>query len=160
MDVLREKMDIILSHYDYQVEDLLPILLEVQHESDGRYISESSAMYIADQVKIPYAQISEVMTFFSALNSTKKGKYHIEMCNGTVCRVNEKSVIESYLEDTLHIKVGETTADGLFTLDHAPCFGACDISPSVRINKKAYGHLTIEKMKSILEKLRGDSDDL
>ena len=48
-------------------------------------------------------------------------------------------------------KVGETTADNLFTLDYAPCFGACDTSPSVRINKKVYGNLTPDKMKKILD---------
>lgn len=155
MDVLEEKIDVILSSYEYREEDLLPILLEVQAISEGRFITNESAMYIADKVNIPYTQISEVISFFAALNHSRKGKYHIEMCNSTVCRLNGKGPIELYLEEALNIKAGETTEDNLFTLDYAPCFGACDTSPSVRINKKVYGKLTTEKMKKIIEELRG-----
>lgn len=155
MDGLKEKIDEMLLNHDYQEEGLLPILLKVQNLSDGKYITDDTARYIADSFKIPYSQVYEVFTFFSALNQSPKGEYHIEMCNSTVCRVNHKDNIEAYLEKTLDIKVGETTADNMFTLDHAPCFGACDTSPSVRINKKVYGNLTVDKMKAILENLRG-----
>ena len=155
MVALQERIDAILSSYEYREEDLLPILLEVQAISDDKYITNESAMYIADKVKIPYTQISEVISFFAALNHSRKGKYHIEMCNSTVCRLNGKGPIELYLEEALNIKAGETTEDNMFTLDYAPCFGACDTSPSVRINKKVYGKLTTEKMKKIIEELRG-----
>jgi len=155
MDDLKVNVEEILSNYNYREEDLLPILLEVQEASDGRYITVDMAMYIADRIKIPYTQISEVISFFAALNKSRKGTYHIEMCSSTVCRMNGKGSIEEYLEKTLNIKVGETTEDNMFTLDYAPCFGACDTSPSVRINKKVYGKLTTEKMKKIIENLRG-----
>ena len=89
------------------------------------------------------------------INQSEKGKYHIEMCDSTVCRVNKKGPIQVYLEKELNISIGETTDDNMFTLDHAPCFGACDSSPSVRINKKVYGKLTVEKMETILNNLRG-----
>jgi len=152
---LRVKVEAILLNYGYREEDLLPILLEVQEISTGRFITSETSRYIADQIKIPYTQISEVISFFAALNKSKKGKYHIEMCNSTVCRMNGKGPIELYLEEALHIKAGETTEDNMFTLDYAPCFGACDTSPSVRINKKVYGNLTTEKIKTVIEKLRG-----
>jgi len=155
MDVLKEKIDEVLLNHDFQEEGLLPILLKVQNMSEGKYITDETARYIADHFKIPYSQLYEVFTFFSAINQSPKGVYHIEMCNSTVCRVNHKADIEAYLVKELKIKVGETTSDNLFTLDHAPCFGACDISPSVRINKIVHGNLTVDKMNKILEKLRG-----
>jgi len=156
MDSLRGKIDEILMKHHHAYENLLPILLEVQTMSDGHYISIESGIQIAEGVKIPYSQLSEVFTFFSAINQGKKGKYHIEMCNSTVCRVNDVGVIEKYLKEKLDVEIGGTTSDNLFTLDHAPCFGACDISPSIRINKIAYGHLTVEKTKKILQNLRGE----
>lgn len=155
MDVSRVKVDEILLKYDYKESNLIPILLDVQGLNKEKFIETETRIYIADHIKIPYTQLHEVFTFFSALNQKEKGIYHIEMCDSTVCRVNKKGAIEVYLEKALNIKVGETTSDNMFTLDYAPCFGACDTSPSVRINKKVYGNLTPEKMKKILDNLRG-----
>jgi len=154
MDILK-KIDEILLNYDYQEEGLLQLLLEVQKLESSKYISKETGMYIADKVNMPYSQFHEVFTFFFAINQSEKGKYHIEMCDSTVCRVNRKGPIQEYLEKELNISIGETTEDKMFTLDHAPCFGACDTSPSVRINKKVYGKLTEEKMEKILNNLRG-----
>lgn len=153
-----QKTDEILSNYQSKVENLLPILLDLQNECRGYYIPTDLLRYIAEQMKIPYSQISEVRSFYAALNTVKKGKYHIEMCNSTVCRVNNNYLLEDYLTERLGIPIGEVTEDGLFSLDYAPCFGACDVSPSIRINKKAYGKLTIEKLETIFDRLRGEID--
>ena len=153
---MKAKVEKILVNYDYKVENLLPILMDVQEVCEGNYIDAEMANHLSEQMKIPKSQMSEVLTFFAAINDKPKGKYHIEMCNSTVCRVNDNHQIEAYLKETLKIDVGQTSEDGLFSLDHAPCFGACDISPSIRINKRAYGHLTVEKVKKIIEKMRGD----
>jgi NADH-quinone oxidoreductase subunit E len=151
----RREVDDVLKQYGYKVEHLLPILIDVQETCTGKYIDSELSRYLADAIKIPYSQLSEVLTFFAAINKEPKGKYHIEMCNSTVCRVNDNHLLEQYLIDSLYIGIGETTADKLFSLDYAPCFGACDIAPSIRINKRAYGHLTIDKLKQIIENLRG-----
>lgn len=150
----QERMNEILQQYDHKVENLLPILLDVQEAVEGKYISPETADYLATQLNIPNAQMSEVITFFAAIHTEPKGKFHIEMCESTVCKVNESHLIEEFLMEYLHIDFGETTTDGLFSLDHAPCFGACDVAPSIRINKKAYGHLTIDKVKQILSRLK------
>lgn len=148
----------ILNKYHNKVENLLPILLELQDGFEGYYIPPDTLREIADSLKIPYAQISEVISFYAALNTEKKGKFHIEMCNSTVCRVNENYMVKEYLEEKLGIEVGQVSDDGIYSLDYAPCFGACDVSPSIRINKKAYGKLTIEKLDRIFNKLRSDLD--
>lgn len=147
------KLREVVGKYGAKVENLLPILMAVQETTPHQCISTESAKWIADEVGIPYSQMSEVLSFFAAINNSKKGKYHIELCNSTVCRVNDGHLIEAYLKETLGIDIGETTEDQLFSLDYAPCFGACDISPSIRINKKAYGHLTVDKVELILKKL-------
>ena len=102
MDDLKNQSDEFLLNYDYQEENLLPILLEVQDICEGRYFTPEIARYIAERIKIPYIQLSEVFSFFSALNQNKKGKYHIEMCNSTVCRVNHQAAIKEYLMDARH----------------------------------------------------------
>lgn len=155
---MKEHVLLVLEKYNYKVENLLPILLEVQDNFEGYYIPTDTLRKIADALKIPYAQISEVISFYAALNTEKKGKFHIEMCNSTVCRVNENYMVKEYLEERLGIKIGEVSNDGVFSLDYAPCFGACDVSPSIRINKQAYGKLTKDKLDRIFSRLGGDLD--
>lgn len=159
MDDLMKKVEKILSKFNYDENSLIRILMETQDVSDSKYISEDTAHYIAKELGLPDNQVYEVLSFYSALNKSPKGKYHIELCDSTACRVNKKCIIEEYLEESLNISVGETTEDNLFTLDLVPCFGACDVSPAMRINKKIYGDLTVSKTKDIIEELRGESDE-
>ena len=159
MDVSKEKLEEILLRFNYKEDALVRILLEAQELSCDKYVSETTALFIAKRVNVSHNRIFEVLSFFSALNDKPKGKYHIQLCDSTVCRVNKKDVIEEFLEKTLNIEVGETTTDNMFTLDYTPCFGACDISPAIRINKKVYGNLTVTKMNEILNDLRGEDNE-
>lgn len=159
MDVSIQKVEDILAEFNYDKSSLVRILLETQEMSENKHVTQEAAQFIASKLKLPDNQIYEVLSFYSALNSKAKGKYHIEICDSTSCRVNKKTLIESYLEEALDISVGDTTNDNMFTLDLAPCFGACDVSPAMRINKKVYGHLTISKTKEILQELRGEQNE-
>jgi len=159
MVVSKDKVEEILYNYDCRQDALVPILMDIQDKCDDHYVDEETQRYIANRLNLTYVDVYEVSSFFSAINKKPKGKYHIQLCNSSVCRINKKDIIEEYLENSLGIQVGETTRDNLFTLEHTPCFGACDISPAIRINKKVYGHLTIQKVKHLLQDLRGDLDD-
>lgn len=156
MDISRDAINDILEKHKYDEDSLILILMEVQKISNDKYVSEEVARYIANSINIPHNKIYEVLSFFSALNDEKKGAFHIQLCDSTVCRVNKKDIIEEFIKKELNIKIGETTKDNMFTLEYTPCFGACDISPAFRINKKVYGNLTISKVKGILNDLRGD----
>jgi NADH:ubiquinone oxidoreductase subunit E len=146
----------ILKKYEYKDTSLIPILQEVQKLNDEKYISEEMAKYVATEMKISKTRIYEVITFFSALNDKPKGKYFIQLCNSTVCEITDKETIENALVNELGIQVGETSLDKMFTLEYTPCFGACDVSPAMRVNKVVYGNLTESKIRSIVSKLRGD----
>ncbi|MCS5420637.1 MULTISPECIES: complex I 24 kDa subunit family protein [Psychrilyobacter] len=149
----------ILKKYEYKDSSLIPILQEVQKLNEEKYISEEMAKYIAAEMKISKTRIYEVITFFSALNDKPKGKYFIQLCNSTVCEITDKDLIENALVSELGIQVGETSQDKMFTLEYTPCFGACDVSPAMRVNKVVYGNLTESKIKSIVSKLRGDTHE-
>ncbi|UUV17469.1 NAD(P)H-dependent oxidoreductase subunit E [Fusobacteria bacterium ZRK30] len=146
----------ILKKYEYKDSSLIPILQEVQKLNEEKYISEEMAKYVATEMEISKTRIYEVITFFSALNDKPKGKYFIQLCNSTVCEITDKETIENSLINELGIQVGETSQDKMFTLEYTPCFGACDVSPAMRVNKVVYGNLTESKIKSIVSKLRGD----
>lgn len=155
MEVNKDKVEEILSKYDFRPDALVPILMDTQSICDDHYVEEETQRYIARRLKLTYVDVFEVSSFFSAINKAPKGKYHIQLCDSSVCRINKKDIIEEYLENALGIQVGQTTLDNMFSLEHTACFGACDISPAIRINKKVYGHLTIQKVKQLLEDLRG-----
>jgi len=155
MVVSKDKVEEILHKYDNRADSLVPILMDAQDICDDHYVDEETQKFIAQKLNLTYVDVYEVSSFFSAINKTSKGRYHIQLCDSSVCRINKKDIIEDYLEKTLSITVGETTPDNMFTLEHTACFGACDISPAIRINKKVYGHLTIQKIKHLLEDLRG-----
>lgn len=145
----------IIEYYDNNPSDLLQIVLKIQRQIPGKFINFDIAKYIADEMQIPLSNVSEVVTYFDALSTKKRGKYILGLCNATSCSLNGKDEIKEIFERELGIKEGETTEDGLFTLELVPCFGACDVAPAVRVNDNVVGRLNEEKIKALLSKLRG-----
>lgn len=134
--------------------NLLPILLDAQALSAQNYISEEVAVHIASELNIPLSRVSSVISFFSALSTNPRGAYVIKICKSTTCMVNEYQSVRDVLEKNLGIQMGETTADGLFSLEYTECIGACDISPAFKINQEVYGDLNQEKITSLLNQIR------
>ncbi|EDS71390.1 complex I 24 kDa subunit family protein [Anaerofustis stercorihominis] len=145
----------IIEYYDNNPSDLLQIVLKIQRQIPGKFINFDIAKYIADEMQIPLSKVSEVVTYFDALSTKKRGKYILGLCNATACSLNGKDKIKEIFERELGIKEGETTEDGLFTLELVPCFGACDVAPAVRVNDNVVGRLNEEKIKALIAKLKG-----
>ncbi|MDF2884220.1 MAG: NAD(P)H-dependent oxidoreductase subunit [Clostridiaceae bacterium] len=148
------KIKDILGKYENCENELVGMLLEIQAIIPGQYISEEVAKFVSQYLGIKPTKIYDVITFYSALSDKPRGKYIIQICNSTACMVNKYETLKETLEQLLEIKVGETTADGIFTLIYTPCFGACDISPAFRINENVYGNLTKKKVKDIIHDCR------
>lgn len=145
-----------VKEYNFSQEKLLSILLDIQRSSLKNYISEISAKTVAKELNIPISKLYDVITFYSMLNLEPKGKYIIEICKSAGCHVRccrEKAKI---FEDLLGVKVGQTTADGIFTLEYTSCFGACDLGPAAKIGEAIYGDLNFEKIQDIIKSYRGD----
>ncbi len=153
---LKNACDNIIEYYDKNDSNLLQILLKIQKQIPGKYISYNTAKYVANELNIAVSRVYEVATFFDAINTEPKGKYIIHVCNSTACHLNGYNELVKIFEDFLQIKIGDTTSDRMFTLKYSPCFGACDISPAVRINDDIYGNLDKEKISSIINRLRGE----
>ena len=94
------------------------------------------------------------MTFYSMYSVTPRGKYIIRMCESAPCHVNGAENILESLKEELGIQAGETTSDGLFTLEHTACLGTCEVSPAMQINEVVFGNLTAAKVKEIIENYR------
>ena len=94
------------------------------------------------------------MTFYSFFSMVPKGKYVIGVCLGTACYVKGSQLVCDKFGELLGIKPGETTPDGLFTLDLLRCIGACAVAPAVSINGKVYPQVKVDNVKNIIEEYR------
>lgn len=131
---------------------LIP-LLQAAQEAYG-YITEKIIGQIGDKLRIPTAEIYGVVTFYSQFRLKPLGKYLIKICDGTACHVNGSERIASAIEDELHLGGGDTTEDGLFTLQKVACLGCCSLSPVIMINGETYGRLTPKKVQQLLKEYR------
>jgi NADH:ubiquinone oxidoreductase subunit E len=95
-----------------------------------------------------------VVSFYSFLDSRKKGNFIIRLCQTISCDLAGKKDVARQLENDLGIAFGETTADGNFTLEHASCLGLCDQGPALLVNDKVYTQVTPEQVDEILEECR------
>ncbi|WP_051931700.1 MULTISPECIES: NADH-quinone oxidoreductase subunit NuoE [Clostridiaceae] len=131
-------------------------LIAVLHKAQGLYgyLSKEVQQFIADKLEIPASKVYGVVTFYSFFTTVPKGKYVISVCTGTACFVRGAGEILEEFKQKLGIKEGETTEDGLFTLDVLRCVGACSIAPVVLVNDEVHGYFKKEQVETVLEGLK------
>ena len=139
--------DIITRHKD-QPGALMPVLQEVQ-EAVG-FLPPAVQERIAAGLNIQGSEVFGVMSFYSMYTWKPKGKYVIRMCESPPCHVNGGDNMLQALQQELGIGVGETTADGLFTLETTACLGVCEVAPAMQINEVVIGPLTAARIKQVL----------
>lgn len=136
-----------------QKSALIPILHVAQKEFGG-WLDVPVMDYVASLLSIKPIEVYEVATFYTMFNMKPVGKYVLEVCQTGPCMLKGSDDILSHIRETLNIKNGETTADGLFTLKPAECLGACGYAPMMQLGKFYHENLTKEKVDEILELCR------
>lgn len=138
----------ICERYKDEKTPLMMILSDIQNEYG--YIPLEVQELVSEKTGISVAEIYGVVTFYSFFSLTPKGKYVIGCCLGTACYVKgAQQVIDKFSEE-LGIQPGETTEDGMFTLDALRCIGACGIAPAVSINGQVYPKMTVSQVKEVI----------
>ncbi|WP_301923277.1 NAD(P)H-dependent oxidoreductase subunit E [Ferruginibacter sp.] len=150
-----DKVNEIIKRYPEgkQKSALLPVLHLAQDEFGG-WLDTPVMDYVAILLQIEPIEVYEVASFYSMYNLKPVGKYLFEVCQTGPCMLNGSDNIISYIKSTLNIGVGETTADGLFTLRTVECLGACGYAPMMQLGKTYREHLTKEKVDTIVEECR------
>ncbi|MFW6389159.1 MAG: NAD(P)H-dependent oxidoreductase subunit E [Marinilabiliaceae bacterium] len=133
-------------------ESLLPILEEVYETQ--HLVSEDVMVEIARELDISAARVYGTATFYSFLETEKSGKYVIRVCKTITCMMHGKNLIIEELQEQLKVKLGETTTDGLFTLQETNCLGQCHKGPAMLINDVPYTELTPGKVRDIINEYR------
>ena len=147
-EVLKE----LLEKYTQDKSNLIQILNEVQ-EKYG-YIPKVAQEEISKYLGIPMAEIYGVITFYARFTLEPKGKYNIAVCLGTACFVNGSEKVLEKIKEILKIDVGQTTPDGLFSLEATRCVGACGLAPVFKVNEEVYGKSTPEMAEKVIAEYR------
>lgn len=142
----------ICDRYVDEKTPLMMILSDIQNEYG--YIPLEVQQIVSDRTGISVAEIYGVVTFYSFFSLEPKGKYIIGCCLGTACYVKGAQQIIDKFSEVLDIKPGETSKDGMFTIDALRCIGACGIAPAVSINGKVYPKMTVDKVQEIVDSYR------
>jgi len=141
----------IFTEYAGKAGSLISILQKTQ-EIYG-YLPLTALKAIADKTGHKRAKIYGIATFYSQFRLNPVGKYVILQCHGTACHVLGAEKIGSAICDELGIAPGETTEDGLFTLEDVACLGCCSLAPVIMINGETYGKLTPDNVRKILQNI-------
>ena len=136
---------------------LLPVLHLAQEEFGG-WLDVPVMNYVATLLKIEPIEVYEVASFYSMYNLKRVGKYMFEVCQTGPCMLNGSDNIINYIKEKLNIGVGETTADGMFTLKTVECLGACGYAPMMQLGKNYREHLTKEKVDAIIDECRAKAN--
>ena len=140
-----------------QKSALLPVLHMAQVEFGG-WLDVPVMDYVATLLNIEPIEVYEVASFYSMYNLKPVGKYLFEVCQTGPCMLNGSDNIIDYIKQKLNIGVGQTTADGMFTLKTVECLGACGYAPMMQMGKTYREHLTKEKVDSIIEECRAKAN--
>lgn len=148
----------IVNRYKGEGTPLMMILSDIQKEYG--YIPLEVQELVSLLTGIPVSEIYGVVTFYSFFSLTPKGKYVVGVCLGTACYVKGSQLVLDKFEELLGIKPGETTPDGLFTLDALRCVGACAIAPAVSINGKVHPMVQVSHVEKIISDIRRKEEEV
>lgn len=131
-------------------------LIAVMHKVQERYgyLSEKHIDEIAHLLGVPTAKVFGVATFYHFFRLRPRGKYAISICLGTACFVKGANLVLDKFKTELGIGVGETTTDGLFSIEGTRCLGVCALAPVVTINEQVYSNVNPGKVLEILNELK------
>jgi [NiFe] hydrogenase diaphorase moiety large subunit len=151
-NAMTDELEKLVEKYGKQKSSLLPILQDIQRAH--KCIPDFAQQEIARLLDIHPVEVFSVISFYSFLNTTPKGKYIVRLCKTISCDLQGKAAVAKAIERELGICFGETSKDGKYTLEYANCVGMCDMGPAMIVNERVYTKLTPEKAVEILHELK------
>jgi NADH-quinone oxidoreductase subunit E len=135
---------------------LIPLLQAVQDEFG--YISEEAISRIGLHLSLPSSKVYGLATFYNQFTFSPRGYYHVVLCNGSSCHMSGSGELLNEISKVLEIHDGETTRDGLFSLEVQSCIGACGQSPVMAVNGTYHSGITVKEVREIINQYREDAD--
>jgi NADH-quinone oxidoreductase subunit E len=127
-------------------------LQDSQHQTN--HLSKTEVIKLCEQDRTPLSQAYGVATFYTMFSVEPRGRHIIRICENQSCHMADAVQVVDELKKYLGIEFGETSSDGLFTLEHSSCLGMCSIAPCMMIDEHPYGNLTPSKAIEIIQKMK------
>lgn len=144
----------ILNKFDKNADNLLALLHDLQDANGQHYLADEDVRAAAEHLGLPYSFVYSVASFYTMYSFTPRGKHIVRICQSPPCHLLGSTTISKELMSLLGIRFGQTTADGMFTLEMSSCLGVCGVAPAMMINDEVYGNLTPQRIREIIAEKR------
>ncbi|MCE5244145.1 MAG: NADH-quinone oxidoreductase subunit NuoE [Syntrophobacteraceae bacterium] len=152
---LREKLADRIARAEDAREQAVDVMFEIQNHYG--YMTDEAMREASALLGMTTLELEELATFYDHIYRSPVGRYVIRVCDSTICWMEGHERVVDYISSLLGIRMGGTSADGLFTLLPVVCIGYCDRSPAMTVNERVYGRLTPERIDEILRQLRDEA---
>jgi NADH:ubiquinone oxidoreductase subunit E len=142
----------ILKKFKPEKDNLLMILHELQNNNPQQFISVDDIKEVSKYLKLTYSHVLGVVTYYSMFSHKPRGKYILRICNSPVCHMKGAADVIEHAKKHLSLKEGETTPDGLFTIETTECLGKCAAAPGMIMNGQFQGVLSPDRITDIIDK--------
>ena len=147
-----ERIDRVIERYPRKLAAMLPVLWIVTEEKG--WISADAMEWVAERLDCSPARVQAVVSFYTMIDDRPVGRYKLQVCRTLSCELMGARTVIDHLRDRLGIEPGETTEDGMFTLQEVECLASCGTGPMMQCNLKFYENLTPERIDALLDELR------
>ncbi|NJN96825.1 MAG: NAD(P)H-dependent oxidoreductase subunit E [Anaerolineales bacterium] len=153
----RGVIDQILGENKHVPGATMVVLNELQ--SRVGHISQRMQAYVSQKLRVPLSEINGLVTFYSFFTTQPRGKHTLKFCLGTACYVGGTPRLLEKAKQVLGLEPGETSADGLITVEVCRCVGACSQAPVVVLDEDIHGRVRPNKLPPIIRKCQEDGHD-
>lgn len=147
-----EKVNGIIERYKGNHEALLMVLQDISDIYN--YVPKEVIPVLVEKLGIKESLVYSVATFYKTISLEPRGKYIVSVCTGTACHVRGAEKITDVLKERLHIREGQTSGDGLYTLEAVRCIGCCASGPVITVNKSTHGGLNRSSVLEVLDRYK------
>ncbi len=154
----KRTFDELAARYPDRRAAMLPALWLVQRQEG--YVSAEAMEYVAGLLGVAAGEVQAVVSFYTMYDRRPPGRYKLQVCRTLSCALMGAYDVIAHLERRLGIHPGQTTPDGLFTLQEVECLGSCGTAPMMQVNEKYVENLTVERLDALLDRLAGERPEL
>ena len=145
-------IDDIVHKHNVEPGAVIPVLQEIQ-EVYG-YVPPIAIQRVAEHMNIPASEIYGIVTFYAQFRLEPLGKNLVRVCHGTACHLGGAEMVAEALAQAAGAREGETSPDGLFTVERVACLGCCSLAPCIMVNNETHGRLTPESVSKLVAEMR------
>lgn len=147
-------MKTLLEKYPRSREHLLDMLHDLQDAEPRNYLTRDALRAVAEYLSVPLSSVVSTATFYSMYSLKPRGRHIIRICESPPCQLVGAETLIDLLAEHLAVGIGETTADGVFTLETSSCLGVCGVAPAMMVDDELYGNLTETRVVEVIEETR------